>query len=644
MYRLISSVCLYGLSHIVVAAEPATKQNSIHEMNTLVITASSRPEQLNDVLASVNVVEGSKLRQRLTQDLSDALEQQVGIQTQGLGLNRKGVSIRGMNPEHTLYLVDGQRINSSSSAIAHSDAELNWIPAEAIEQVEVVRGPMSSLYGSEALGGVINVITRKPLQRWQGSTTVQGQWYADQALGGEVYKTSAYVSGPLIEDQLGMNVWAEHRRQSALMDPQQPQRYLEDQQKNQRAHVGLFWQITAQQQAEVYAEYGQEQRHDLRVGQKQSYQVDDEIQRQRLGLKHTGEWAWGKSQLQIYESDFKRQSERSDGAEHTHQQLTDQVAHLQLQWDQANHELSMGQEWRQERLKDPTVNTQHEARISHYGMYLQDTWRWSDAIKIQWGLRADQHAEFGWAWSPNLNTAWQLHEDWTLKAGIGQGFKAPTLKQLSPEFESYAAMGGRGVIRGNPDLQPETNTAYELALDFTHSDFNMQIGVFENRVDDLIDTVRRAKCDVAAKVCLDYVNVAQAKLQGMEWQLRYPLADTWQFEHHYTYLNAKDQRTGEPLVDRAKHQFNTSVDWQLNDQLELQLRHQYRSRQYQGDEQYSKAYQLWHLYAQYQWHANLSLQTGIENLTNQQLGFSSDQLHSYSDAGRRYFFGIQTRF
>ena len=174
MYRLISSVCLYGLSHIVVAAEPATKQNSIHEMNTLVVTASSRPEQLNDVLASVNVVEGSKLRQRLTQDLSDALEQQVGIQTQGLGLNRKGVSIRGMNPEHTLYLVDGQRINSSSSAIAHSDAELNWIPAEAIEQVEVVRGPMSSLYGSEALGGVINVITRKPLQKWQGSTRCKG--------------------------------------------------------------------------------------------------------------------------------------------------------------------------------------------------------------------------------------------------------------------------------------------------------------------------------------------------------------------------------------------------------------------------------------------------------------------------------------
>ncbi|MTL16727.1 TonB-dependent receptor plug domain-containing protein, partial [Nocardia seriolae] len=130
------------------------------------------------------VVAGETLRQRPVRDLADAVQDVPGVDVTDAGLGRKGISIRGMQSDHTLVLVDGMRINNSASAIAHSDYELGWVPAEAIERVEVVRGPLSSLYGSEALGGVVNVITRKATDRSEGSVSAAGVM-TDHGRGGQ---------------------------------------------------------------------------------------------------------------------------------------------------------------------------------------------------------------------------------------------------------------------------------------------------------------------------------------------------------------------------------------------------------------------------------------------------------------------------
>lgn len=91
-----------------------------------------------------------------------------GVQLTNEGDNRKGVSIRGLDSGYTLILVDGKRVNSRNAVFRHNDFDLNWIPVDSIERIEVVRGPMSSLYGSDALGGVVNIIT-KIGQKWSGT-------------------------------------------------------------------------------------------------------------------------------------------------------------------------------------------------------------------------------------------------------------------------------------------------------------------------------------------------------------------------------------------------------------------------------------------------------------------------------------------
>ncbi|MQU03899.1 TonB-dependent receptor plug domain-containing protein [Pseudomonas sp. FSL R10-2245] len=173
---------------------PPTAQAEVVELASTVVSATSTERTLKDAPASVAVITGEALSKRPVRNLEDALRGSEGLQFNGVGMSRRGVSIRGMSSEHTLVLIDGKRISPSSGAIAHSDFDLGWIPVEAIERIEVVRGPMSSLYGSEALGGVVNVITRKATDTWLGSGFVDGGVRED-GLGGQTHQLGERTLG-----------------------------------------------------------------------------------------------------------------------------------------------------------------------------------------------------------------------------------------------------------------------------------------------------------------------------------------------------------------------------------------------------------------------------------------------------------------
>ena len=122
------------------------------------------------------------------------------------GDNRKGVSIRGLDSSYTLILIDGKRVNSRNAVFRHNDFDLNWVPVDAIERIEVVRGPMSSLYGSDALGGVVNIITKKIGQKWTGTLSADStiQEHRDR---GDTNNGQFYTSGPLVDGVLGLKAY-----------------------------------------------------------------------------------------------------------------------------------------------------------------------------------------------------------------------------------------------------------------------------------------------------------------------------------------------------------------------------------------------------------------------------------------------------
>ncbi len=180
-------------------------------LDTVVVTAAGFEQKIIDAPASISVVTREELSHRPYTSLIDALRDVEGIDVGMETTDKNGratISMRGMPSEYTLVLIDGRRQSNVGQLYPNNfgGGQFDYLPPlDAIERIEVVRGPMSTLYGSDAMGGVINIITRRNLDEWHGSLT-QGFTIQQESQFGNARTTDLYLSGPLVKDRLGLAV------------------------------------------------------------------------------------------------------------------------------------------------------------------------------------------------------------------------------------------------------------------------------------------------------------------------------------------------------------------------------------------------------------------------------------------------------
>src|SRR5690625_4930557 len=186
---------------------------SLVKLDNVVVSAAGFEQMLDDAPASISVIPRQELQKKAYRDITDALADIPGVFITGSG-SARDISVRGMAPGYTMILVDGQRQNSRETR-PNADGpgiEQGWLPPlQAIERIEVIRGPMSSLYGSDGMGGVVNIITRKVASEWMGSARAEITAQED-ARSGDQYQRSVSAAGPLVSDRLGIQAWAEKSR------------------------------------------------------------------------------------------------------------------------------------------------------------------------------------------------------------------------------------------------------------------------------------------------------------------------------------------------------------------------------------------------------------------------------------------------
>src|SRR5690606_18010208 len=191
------------------AVEAPADSDDGDRLDTIVVTAGGYEQLIADAPASISVISREELEVRPFVDLQDALRGVEGVSLTGSNVNRTDIQLRGMPGNYTLILVDGlrqsTRENSSREDIGATQAA-QIPPLEAVERIEIVRGPMSSLYGSDAIGGVVNIITRKPDAEWTGAlnldTTVQEHSDLGNRRGGNFY-----IGGPFAADRARLQVY-----------------------------------------------------------------------------------------------------------------------------------------------------------------------------------------------------------------------------------------------------------------------------------------------------------------------------------------------------------------------------------------------------------------------------------------------------
>lgn len=530
------------------------------ESETIVVTGSRREQALGDSVVAAEVISRRDIEDSGAQNLGQLLGTQPGLDVVQ-GLRGQEVRMQGFAPDYVLILIDGQRtLGRVNGAI-----NLNRIATGDIERIEIVKGPSSSLYGSEALAGVINIITRKGQSKLatEVATTMGGlgQFDAEARLEGRWKQLHSETSV----------AW--HEGDGYDLDPSNiatTASRFEEFSANQRlrlgsqtTHIGLGVEYLLRDQqgidetatGAVFDRYNRTEVVALSA-----------VAKVRAGLWHIG----GNLRLSQWEDQFASDQRKASDLD-THGVSQERLAEGKLQFDRpfgaAHHVVAGIDTLGQLLIADRLSETGERAQAA---LFVQD-----DVVipglanvTVSPGLRATYDSQFGSNVAPKLATRWDPHEDLALRASYGIGFRAPGFRELLLNFEN-PGVGYR--VDGNPELDPETSVGLNMSAQFTPTrSLSATAAVFHNEIENLITTELRTIED--GTQMFSYINVGAARTMGAESQISWKPTRTLQFGLAYTFTDTVDRASELPLSGRARHRGSLQASYQPFSELRLHAR------------------------------------------------------------------------
>ena len=624
-------------------ASPVHGAEAPDQLPRIVVSATRHAVPLADAPAAITVVDAETIAERGTDNLLQALRVEPGVGAFGRPTGgRKALSLRGMDPRHVLVLVDGQRISASDGLVGASDFQLDWTGAVDIARIEVVRGPMSVLYGAEALGGVINVITAPLDGELQARAFAEGRSGQD---GGDGHRVAAALRGGF-GPELDFGMALSDARRESTPTAADPRITAVEGRQPREAALKLRWRAAPGQSLGVDSRHGDEQRWldaRERSGLKRYHQSLHHLVRDHHALQWDGDWGEGRETLlRIYQNRLAVSNVKTNGvASLRPNTLTDRVLEGQVNMPASATQLwTAGFELRDEHL-DNTGLPGGQASATHTGVYVQDEVRLAPTLSVTAGARADRASRFGTQLSPRVYAVWKPAAGWILKGGFGRGFKAPTLKQISPDYREDE---GPNTYVGQAGLKPETNDNVEATLAWDQTTTGASLTAYRNRVRHLIVPVLLSGTPVSG--VYQFRNIDSAVLQGIEaaagWR-----GGGWTLQAQAGLLSAHDDH-GVPLEKRARRSWGLRADWQqgawrAGADVTVQSGLRLASTVAGQPPQAVPALTLVNLHASLALGAGLTLRAGVDNATNLRLAAKSP-LFSYEELPRSLRVGLEGRW
>ncbi|QIL45265.1 TonB-dependent receptor [Acidovorax sp. HDW3] len=641
--------CLFLTAHAAAqdaAAPSATvlaQADTAKPLPAVTVTATMTEQDARTAPASVTVITADELAKKNAADLLDAVRQAPGVTLTGRQVGgRKTMALRGLEGKHTLTLIDGRRISASDDVIGHSDYQYGWLPISAIERVEIIRGPMSALYGSEALGGVVHLISKKPSDRWSGSLGLGGSVPLESDSAAHEARTSLYASGPL-GDRVRLSVQAERAYRQPVANLDDPSISEIEGNRPQNLGVNAQWQLTPGHEIEGGLVDGQEERHANERGYTpRPYANRYDLDRKQAHIGWKADWGTWRSQLRAYRSEIDIRNSRSNGVTPTRpQNMQDDVVdgHASTRW--GAHQITLGGEWRKENLVNAGLKNGADD-ATHKALFVQDEFALTPNLLATLGLRTDHHALFGSETSPRAYLVWEASPALVVKGGWGHAFKAPTLKQISP---NYVGAEGPHSFLGNANIKPESSNSFEIGADWQAAErLSLRGTFFHTEVKDLI-TYKLLR-QIGSRRVYQYDNVDAARIQGLELGATWNISSALQWSTDATLLRTRDKSTGKDLADRPDTSLASRLNWRLGAWQTL-LGLEYTSSQTATGGAALPSYTLWNLSTGRAWTLgegrSLHLRTGIDNLANVRLADKTTDF-GYAEQGRRLFVNARLDF
>ena len=564
---LLTAAILAAMSVPVQAAEKKQEEAAHIKTDEVVVTASRTKQEVRESPSSIEVITREDIDKMGAETLAQALQLALGIDTQENAMVGNRSSLRGMNTNQTLILIDGRRVRTENTSETMNFYELKRINMDDVERIEIVRGAASSLYGSEALGGVINVIKKHPGKM---QTAVTLDWTSRQSDEGIRFDSGKLGKWALSGSFKHMDV----REQGT------------DAGSNMYGKKNFFnldgrMEMTKDKWLDVFFDYLTE---DLYMKDSLTQGTDYDHKRFSTGVKYSGRDKLGDYEMQVYYTYFDKHQRTRQRTNHNLSSFDDMKFNslifdgrrsIQVAKD---HLLTFGGEYRKEdyestrikgantRTLEGVTNQLGDSSMDYAAFYLQDEWLASPRWLIIPSLRWDYNSEFGNELTGKLGTTYKITKDVRFKANVGTAYRAPTASELYFSWHHTPNAKMDVQINGNPDLKPEKALNFDLGFEMEKGKTFGKITYFHNKVDDLIniDTVMSRLPGFPPRMLATgtYRNIDSATMQGVELEARQALGGGFSVRGLYTYLDARDDKTGDRLKGRPYHKASLQLSYE----------------------------------------------------------------------------------
>ncbi|MDX7986468.1 TonB-dependent vitamin B12 receptor BtuB [Xenorhabdus sp. 12] len=574
----------------------------------LIVTANRFKQPISSVLAPTTVITREDIDHWQSNSLVDVLRRLPGVdiaQNGGMG-QYSSLFIRGTNSNHTLVLVDGSSLNQAGIS---GSADFSQIPISMVQRIEYIRGARSAVYGSDAIGGVINIITKREqpgttLNAGIGSNGYQSyNGSTQQKLGEDTLLTAAagytYTKGfdVIVDGKAG-----EYR---------QPDR---DGFMSKMLWLEIDHKINEQMRgfARVYGINNRTDYDAWGFGEADTRELFSRTYDAGLQFNQ-GSYS---SQLIASYSHVKDYNHSSDRGRYSQSTSLSNSKQYNVQWGnrwQVGHgAISSGIDWKRVSVAAGSNFIPVQKEVDNTGLYLTAQQKINN-FTLEGAVRSDHHSEYDWNTTQQAGISWEFMDGYRFITSYGTAFKAPTLGQLY----------GWGA---NPALKPEKSKQWEAGIEGLTGTLSWRLSVYRNDIEQLINFANG-----------HYENIGKAKIKGVEWT---GTMDTGIFQHQLTlqYVDPRDD-DNQQLIRRAKQQVKYQLDWEAFN-VDWGITYQYIGQRYDQDfnvyppkRMKVGGVSLWDINASYPITNRLTIHAKIANLFDK----NYETAYGYRTPGREYY-------
>jgi outer membrane receptor for ferrienterochelin and colicins len=639
IYLAVASLSLsnaFAAESITDAAEDTVRSNE-----TWVVTGTRTERLLEDTPVRTEVISREQIDNQHARNVSEALKTVPGLMLKDIhGKGGQEVWLQGLDADRVLILVNGRPVTASTG----SSVDVSQLATADIERIEIVKGATSALYGSSAMGGVVNIITRRPDKEFSLSVTADAGSYgqgnignSDLSLGGRAQDISSRY-GQL---NLGMNKgnWSAVLNGSIRdtdgydLDLDTPSR---DGSSGTKTNVSarLAYETSSGNEYFVEPSYYKEDlvAENLLFTPGVGYRDKTEVA-ERKHLDTGARFQFGEDKLALYltQETFSDTTEKGDI-----RTAEQKILRGSVQWDTPlsdNQLLTLGADLSQAELEQyldkPTLTGYQRTEEIGNGtdnksaeLFVQNDIFLGSHWELLPGVRYQYDSDFGSHYTPKVNLSytpdWFDAAEMRIRAGVGMGYRVPNLKERYYVFD-HSNLGY--MVMGNPDLQPERSDSYQIGAELSFpSGLSMDLSLYRNNLTDLITSASNADHprSTPSVVIYEYLNIDRATITGAELALKGQWRHLLYWDAALTLMDTENASTGKQLTGRPQQQFKTGLTLKPGSGFSASLLGSYQSKSFSDvdNEHYTPAWSTWDLKLNQQINPHLKVYLGVDNLAD----------------------------